>query len=297
MKKYSLIRILLMAALASGVFACSPFTILNGLAPAAGNDKSLGISYGSDARHELDVYAPKLTTGTAPVVVFFYGGNWRTGSRKDYEFVGKALASRGMVAVIADYRLYPQVRYPEFLEDAAQAVQWTYAHIDSYGGNPEQLFLMGHSAGAYNAAMLALDERWLAEHRLSPSILCGWIGLAGPYNFLPIDNERTKPVFFHPNTPSTSQPINHVDSTSPPALLIAALDDSVVDPIQNTKSMAAKLRKKGVPVESAYFSGIGHSTLIATLVKPLSYFWPTLDMMENFVQACHLTPEPESIAP
>ena len=118
------------------------------------------------------------------MVVFFYGGSWNSGSRDDYGFVGEALASRGIVVVIADYRLYPQVRYPAFLQDNAHAVAWTYQHIAEHGGDPHQLYVMGHSSGAYNASMLALDPRWLKAVNLSPTMLKGWIGLAGPYDFL-----------------------------------------------------------------------------------------------------------------
>ena len=112
------------------------------------------------------------------MVVFFYGGSWNSGARDDYTFVGEALASRGIVAVVADYRLYPQVRYPLFLQDGARALAWTKAHIHEFSGNPQRLYLMGHSSGGYNAAMLALDGEWLEAVGMSTRDARGWIALA-----------------------------------------------------------------------------------------------------------------------
>ena len=195
--------LLLMAALV----ACSPLQAINAVTSGSRSEKKRDISYGADPRNQLDIYRPRASTGAAPVVVFFYGGSWNSGSRSDYAFVGEALAERGIVAVLADYRLYPQVRYPSFLEDSAQAVAWTLKEIQHYGGDPKRVFIMGHSAGAYNAAMVAIDPRWLAAQGASPSSLRGLIGLAGPYDFIPITNPAARPVFFYPDTPPASQPI------------------------------------------------------------------------------------------
>jgi acetyl esterase/lipase len=174
---------------------CSPVRLLNALTPDDTFHRTAGIAYGADPRQKLDVYMPRQPLEGAPVVVFFYGGSWNSGDRGDYAFVGEALASRGIVAVLADYRLYPQVRYPLFLEDSAQAVAWTRAHIRAFSGNPQRLYLMGHSSGAYNAAMLALDPSLLGAVGMSSKDLSGWIGLAGPYDFLPIKNADVRPVF------------------------------------------------------------------------------------------------------
>jgi acetyl esterase/lipase len=269
-------------ALLAGLVACSPLAALNTLSSGANTQVSSDISYGPGERRKLDIYAP-LGARSAPVMVFFYGGSWNSGTRTDYAFVGQALASRGMVAVLADYRLYPQVRYPAFLQDAAQAVAWTARQIASYGGDPKRLFVMGHSAGAYNAAMIALDDRWLAAHGLTPAMLRGWIGLAGPYDFIPIENPEVRPVFFFPDTPPDSQPIVHVTAAAPPALLIAARDDDVVNPARNTGGLARNLRSHGVPVTELYFDRVGHASLIGTLSPPLRLLAPTLDEIERFV--------------
>lgn len=264
--------------------ACSPVKLLNALTPDSTFDKTGGIAYGDDPRQKLDVYVPRHALPDAPVVVFFYGGSWNSGAREDYNFVGEALASRGIVAVVADYRLYPQVRYPLFLQDAARAVAWTKANIREFSGNPQRLYLMGHSSGGYNAAMLALDGDLLAAAGMSPKDLRGWIGLAGPYDFLPIENPAVRPVFFWPDSPPQSQPINHVSRDAPPALLIAASKDDLVNPTRNTGGLAHKLRAAGVPVQDFYYSRPNHITLVATLSRPLRGLAPVLDQVVGFIK-------------
>ncbi|MDI2142840.1 MULTISPECIES: alpha/beta hydrolase [unclassified Pseudomonas] len=263
---------------------CSPLKMLNGLTPENSYVKTADIAYGEDPRQKLDVYVPRHLLEDAPVVVFFYGGSWNSGDRGDYRFVGEALASRGIVTVVADYRLYPQVRYPLFLEDGARAVGWTKAHIQEYSGNPRRLYLMGHSSGAYNASMLALDPRLLGAVGMSPADLSGWIGLAGPYDFLPIKNPEVRPVFFWPDSPPQSQPIRHVSPEAPPALLIAASRDSLVDPTRNTGGLARTLREAGVPVQDFYYARPNHATLVATLSRPLRWLSPVLDQVVGFIR-------------
>ena len=273
------------ALVLAAIAACSPLKALNALTPKDSFDKTEGIAYGSDPRQKLDVYVPRHPMENAPVVVFFYGGSWNSGSRSDYSFVGEALASRGIVAVLADYRLYPQVRYPAFLEDGAKAVAWTRSHIQQFSGNPQRLYLMGHSSGAYNVAMLALDPQLLGAAGMSPHDISGWIGLAGPYDFLPIVNPDVRPVFFWPNSPALSQPINHVSRGAPPALLMASSDDELVDPGRNTGGLARKLREAGVPVRDLYFSRTGHANLVAALSRPMRGLAPVLDEVEGFIKA------------
>ena len=150
------------ACLLSG---CSAVGVLNSLTPNHNYQLSEGIAYGPDPRQRVDVYRPKPFTSEQALIVFFYGGSWNRGSRKDYAFIGEALASRGIVVVVADYRLYPQVQYPEFLKDSAAAVSWAVRACQDYGADPKKIYVMGHSAGAYNAAMIALDARWLSADR------------------------------------------------------------------------------------------------------------------------------------
>ncbi|MFP5500475.1 MAG: alpha/beta hydrolase [Gammaproteobacteria bacterium] len=270
-------------AIATLLAACSPIKVLNALTPTSTFTKTSSLAYGDDPRQKLDIYRPVTALPDAPVVVFFYGGSWNSGSKDDYGFVGEALAARGIVVVIADYRLYPQVRYPLFLQDGAQAVAWAYQHSAEYGGDPRKLYVMGHSSGAYNAAMLALDPQWLAGVGLSPSVFKGWIGLAGPYDFLPIENRDVRPVFFYPDSPPDSQPINHVSQSAPPSLLIASVDDNLVNPKRNTGGLAKKLRAAGVPVEEFYFTRTSHATLVASMSRPLRWLAPVLDRVTAFI--------------
>jgi acetyl esterase/lipase len=194
--------------------------------------------------------------------------------------------------VIPDYRLYPEVSYPDFLDDSAAAVAWTVREIGRYGGAPEHLFVMGHSAGAYNAAMLALDPQWLRRQHSDPGALRGWIGLAGPYDFLPIENKTARPVFHFPNTPLSSQPVNHISGLAPPALLIASTDDNLVNPVRNTGGMARQLRQQKVPVTELYYSHISHTLLVGSIASPLRALAPTLDDIERFVKTRSDTPMP-----
>ncbi|KAB0324434.1 alpha/beta hydrolase [Janthinobacterium sp. PLB04] len=273
--------------LAVGLAACSPLIAINALSSGNASQVTRGLAYGPLPRQKLDVYAPRTRTGPVPVVVFFYGGNWTTGERADYAFVGHALAARGYLAVIADYRLYPDVHYPEILQDAARAVAWAAMESSRHGGDPARLFVMGHSAGAYNAAMLALDASLLARHGMRPHDLRGWIGLAGPYDFLPIENTITRPVFFYPDTPAASQPIHHVTAEAPPALLIAPAPgkDKLVDPQRNTGGLARALRALARPVTETYFDKVSHTTLVASLASPLRMLAPTLDAVSAFIDA------------
>jgi len=271
--------------LALTLAACSPLSVVNAVSPNGAAQLAEGIRYGAGERHLLDVYRPKGEAGQAPVIVFFYGGNWVSGDRKDYAFVGRALAARGFVVVVPDYRLYPRVSYPDFLDDAAQAVAWTERSIGAYGGDPRQVYVMGHSAGAYNAAMVALDGRWLGNYGLKPDTLRGFIGLAGPYDFLPVQNPTARPVFHFPDTPADSQPANHVSASAPPALLIAANKDNLVNPVRNTGGLAARLRSAGVPVREIYYDGVGHATLVASLSAALQRLAPTLDAVDAFVRS------------
>ncbi|NEX64761.1 alpha/beta hydrolase [Noviherbaspirillum sp. 17J57-3] len=277
-----LARLTLAGSVIALLGACSPLGIINGLTPG-GARAFTDLAYGSLPRQRLDVYAPPNASGPLPVVVFFYGGNWQSGSRTDYAFVGRMLARRGMVVVVADYRLYPEVRYPDFLLDAAQSVAWTRRNIAPYGGDPDRIFVMGHSAGAYNAAMVALDGRWLGRFGMTPAMLRGWIGLAGPYNFLPIENPYTRPVFLYPDTPQDSQPIRHASHAAPPALLVAASRDELVNPSTNTGALAARLREQGASVTEKSFDRVSHETLVASLSAPLQFLAPTLDVIDAFV--------------
>ena len=265
--------------------ACSAVDVLNATVPTDSYRRTDGLAYGPDPRQQLDVYQPAGQSTGAPMVVFFYGGSWSSGDRADYRFVGEALASRGIVTVVADYRLSPAFRYPVFVQDSASAVRWAFDHAAEYGADDKRVFVMGHSAGAYNAAMVALDSRWLTAVGASPSRLAGWIGLAGPYDFLPIGDKQTQVAFSWPDTQPESQPIVHASSVSPPALLLAPQQDSVVDPQRSTAALARQLQTAGVRVESALYAGVSHVTLLGSMAYILRSRAPVLERVTAFVQA------------
>jgi acetyl esterase/lipase len=263
--------------------ACSPVSLLNSLASRGAFEKTADIAYGPDARNKLDVYRPVTPAAGSPVVIFFYGGSWQSGSRSDYLFVGEALASRGITVVIPDYRLAPAVTYVEILKDSAAACAWTFANIARYGGNPDNIFVSGHSAGGYNAAMMAIDPEWLAPYRITPHRFKGLVGLAAPVNFLPITDQDIKPIFLWPNTPDSSMPINHVAGNEPPTLLLAAQNDTFVYPERNSEQLAARMRAVGDDVTVKIYPRVTHTTLIGAMARPIRGLAPVLDDFSGFV--------------
>ncbi|MGV7244258.1 alpha/beta hydrolase [Caballeronia sp. M23-90] len=255
---------------ATALAACSPVRLLNAAIPSSGYRKTADIAYGSDEEQELDVYVPSQPAALGekrPVVVFFYGGSWQNGSRSNYLFVAQALTSRGYVAVLPDYRKYPETAFPGFVDDAAAAVRWARDHAQEFGGDPHRLFVMGHSAGAHLAALIATDPRYLASQSMSKADLRGVIGLAGPYDFLPIQ-DRTLLDVFPASTRPESQPVNYVTGHEPPMFLAAGTDDTTVDP-GNTDRLAAVLRKHGDSVEVKHYDGFSHVRIVAALALPL----------------------------
>jgi acetyl esterase/lipase len=266
--------------------ACSPVKLLNSIASVGGGYSMTTANYGSLQRQQLDVYTPKTPppNGGWPLVVFFYGGSWNSGERGDYKFVGAALASRGVLTLVADYRLYPEVRYPDFLMDSALALTYGIEQATALGGNSKRVFVMGHSAGAYNAAMLALDPRWLAATHHSNNELAGWIGLAGPYDFFPTENPDAQPVFFHPNYPEKAQPIEFGSTHAIPTFLGSGVNDKLVSPTRSTQSLATKLRANGTPVTLHMYEHASHTTLIAAFSAPLRGVAPVRDHVVNFIQ-------------
>lgn len=283
MRRGAMAVLLLTAAL--GLAGCSSVAVLGAVEPKDGLSISRDIAYAPGPRGGLDVYRPARADGHAPVVVFFYGGSWDSGRKADYEFVGAALASQGFVVVVPDYRIYPDVRWPAFLEDNARAVAFARAHAAAFGGDPAKLFLMGHSAGAYDAVMLASDPRWLGAVGLDPGRdLKGVVGLAGPYDFLPLHTEELKTIFGPLEQQPDTQPINHVTAEVPPLFLATDTADTVVDP-GNTARMAAHIRALGGRVETRAYKGLSHALLIAALAAPLRFLAPVLADSSRFIAA------------
>jgi acetyl esterase/lipase len=275
----------LIALGALALTGCSATGALNALVPRSTYEGETGIAYGDDPRQRLDAYMPRDPRADAPLAVFFYGGSWTRGDRAAYRFVGEALASAGIVTLVADYRLSPQVRWQGILDDCASAVGWAHRNAARLGSSPQRIFLAGHSAGAYNAAMLALDPRWLAKQGLQPRQLAGWVGIAGPYNFLPIGDPESQVAFDWPATPADSQPVAHVSAQAPRTLLLAAREDTVVLPKRNSGELAERLQRAGADVQLEILEGVNHVTIVGALASPLRGLAPVRERVTRFLLA------------
>lgn len=263
--------------------ACAPTTVLNTLEPRLTVRVTPDVAYAPGPRHDLDVYRPLTPRTGEPVVVFLYGGGWDSGEKSQYAFVGDALASHGYLAIVANYRVYPQARYPDFLVDSALAVRWAHDHAADYGADPHNLFIVGHSAGAYNAVMLALDKRWLGRVGLDPERdLRGVAGLAGPYDFLPLQSAELKTIFGPAGQAPDSQPVNHVGGRAPPLFLAHDLGDVVVYPL-NTEHLAADVAAAGGVVETRYYRGLDHALMVGSLAAPLRFLAPVFNDLTAFI--------------
>lgn len=267
-------------ALVALLTACSPLTVLNWTVAGVPHVRT-ELAYGADPRQRLDLYVPKDLAGPAPLVVFFYGGGWEAGDKADYRFAALALVKHGFIVAVPDYRVYPQVRFPSFLEDSAQAVALVHAQATRLGGDPERLFVMGHSAGAYNAVMLGLDRRYLDAAGLPPETLRGIVGISGPYDFLPFTSEILRTIFAGP-PPETTQPITFARADAPPMLLATGTKDDTVLP-KNTRNLVVRLRALGASVETAEYPGIGHAGTAMALTPLFRSRAPVLDDTLRFL--------------
>jgi acetyl esterase/lipase len=257
-----------LAGLASFLGGCSPASVLNATVPRHGFTRDTDIAYGPAPRQRLDFYRPDKPRPDGKTVIFFYGGSWESGSKADYLFAAQALADRGYAAVLPDYRVYPQVRFPTFVDDAAAAVRWTADRIGT-----ERLFVMGHSAGAHIALMLAVDTPYLKVAGVDRMKLAGAIGLSGPYDFLPLKSARLIEIFGGANNPDI-EAINFARAPLPPALLIHGTADTTVLP-RNSTHLAAAWRAAGAPVELKLYPDAGHIDVIAAMSDLLAGRAPT----------------------
>ena len=257
---------ILLAACALAGCADVFYATVGGLGSAPGVSERRNVEFDPEHRLSLDVYAPLSAAGAAPVVVFFYGGSWEDGKRRWYKYVGDALARNGVVTVIPDYRKFPDVHFPAFMHDAARAVAWTREHAAEYGGDPQRLFIMGHSAGGQIAALLAADRRYLAGVGLRPRDLAGMIGLAGAYAFLPFVDDEAQIFGNDAQGRYDSQPINFIDGDEPPMLLLQGKDDSEVPP-HNAEVVAERAQAMDGTAVLKIYPGVGHSSILLSFAR------------------------------
>jgi len=276
-------------ALALGVSGCTSaaFLIANTATLTGSYERSTDHRFGSDPRQRLDVYSPERASGR-PVVIFFYGGSWTSGGRGLYRFVGAALAERGFVVVIPDYRLYPQVKFPDFLDDGARAIAWVQQHAPEFGGDPYRIVLMGHSAGGHEAAFLAYDSALLKKSGAHPEWIVGLIGLSGPYALEP-DTDVLNTIFASPYTPADWQPVRFVTAQSPPTLLVHGTADDVVT-IRHAQRLRDALQAHHVRVETQFYPGKHHVDTIAGFSIPARGRTPVLEQSVAFIESVTQAP-------
>jgi acetyl esterase/lipase len=236
------------------------------------------LAYGPDPRQKLDIYMPRQHAGPLPIVVFVHGGSWQEGNKHPYGFVGRALAAKGFMAMVINYRLHPEGRYPAFVDDVDLALRWAQDNAESLGGNPARLFAMGHSAGAYNIAQAVLDERYAGTR----ARLAGVVTLAGPFDFLPLDSRITIAVFGDvPDLPST-QPVNHSRPDAPPFLILHGSEDRTVYP-KNAIALDKALKAMGASSTLKIYNGVSHVSILLAIAKPLRKT-PVLDDAVAFMK-------------
>jgi acetyl esterase/lipase len=245
-----------------------------------------GQPYGPGDRNNLNIWVPTGTNKTdkLPVLVFLYGGGWYSGARDDYGFAGRAFAKQGFIVVIPDYRVVPEGHWPDFLQDSAAAVAWTDAHIANYGGDPDRIALSGHSAGAYNAVMLALDPQWMKGAGSDASVIRGVAALSGPYDFVPLEKGGRADVAMGDIRPiERTQPISFVRADAPPLWLGHGTADTVVR-VRNSQNLAAAMHKVGGAATLRTYDGLSHNDLVMALTGPLAYKGPILAEATDFLR-------------
>jgi len=269
------------------ISACTQLSLLAVNTPAlfGAYRRDADLQYGVLAKQRLDVYTPTKNSGQKlPIVIFLHGGGWNSGDKNQYRFVGAALAEQGWIGVSVNYRLYPAVKYPAFMDDAALAVKYVHEHATEWGGDSQQIYLMGHSAGAHIATMLALDNEFLQKNGGDSHWLRGVIGVAGPYDFIPFTFDYMHDLFGPEANYAQSQPMNYARADAPPLLLLHGMTDTNVLP-RNTIKLVAAMQRQGGNVQAHYYEGVNHTDIIAAMSTPARGRAPTLADMKKFIDA------------
>ncbi len=261
-----------------------PLVALDRLATSEGYEAHMDLAYGNAEFQKLDVYVPEGRGRERPAVVFFHGGRWSSGSKREYRYVAQAMAAAGFVAVVCDYRKYPQVRFPAFVEDGAAAVAWAFANLESYGVDPRRIFVMGHSSGAHIGAMIAMDERYLALHGVRSAAIAGLVLLSGPFDFFPIRGEGLRDIFGPEELHASSQPVRFARADAPPMLLLHGRRDRTVYPA-NSARLASAVRERGGRARALFYSRLSHTNILGALSGSVGFlFGPVLDDAVSFLR-------------
>ncbi|MBV7258651.1 alpha/beta hydrolase [Erythrobacter crassostreae] len=257
------------------------------LTGGSGNAKQLAVvSTGDHPQQKLVVWGPDTerqarSEKPRPVLLFLHGGSWRSGDPEDYDFVGRAFVERGFIVVLGGYRLKEAGKYPAMLTDTASVIGWTHREIAKHGGDPESIVIAGHSAGAYNVVMAALEEKWLAAEGLSPSDIAGVVGLSGPYDFFPFDSDSTIAAFGEAAEPESTQPIAHINGDAPQMLFLHGEMDTTVKP-RNSRILAEKLKEEGGHALTVFFPDKDHIDPLTSLAAPWRSRREVADLIAGF---------------
>lgn len=282
-----LVLVVGMASAAAWAYISPPklLSLIDGLAGGGrGSERvATAVPFGTQGQ-TLDVWVPTDQALTRrPVLIWWYGGGWVKGDRDAYAFAGRAFAKAGYVVVIPDYRKVPRVRFPEFLKDGAEAVAWARDNATRLGGDPSRIVFAGHSAGAYQAIMLALDTQWLRAVGVDPAIVRAAVGLSGPYDFYPFTGRSIEAMGRWPR-PEETQPIRYARADAPPLLLVTSTMDDTVRP-RNAINLTARLRELGATVELKNYKGLNHEEVVMALSKPFRGKGPVLADTLTFLRA------------
>lgn len=272
------------ALLTLGLSACSGERLQNAV-NATNSTRGLTVvrdqAYGPDTRNRIDVYAP-ANAQRAPTILFIHGGSWQGGDKAGHAFVGQSLARAGYVVGVMNYRLAPQHRYPSYVQDGALALKWLRERAAQWGGEPNNLFVAGHSAGGFNAVELVDNARWLGEVGVPVGAVRGVIGIAGPYSY-DFRQFPSRVAFPEGASPDDVMPDRHVRPDAPPHLLLVAANDTTVYP-QNAINMEAALKKAGVEVERKVLPRLNHITVLGAVASNLTFLGPTRAEIIRFVE-------------
>ena len=266
------------------VQALSALAIVNGITSNGGVGVSKNILYGDEPNQDLDIYYPKPLTkamksknvtddnainDSYPMVVFVHGGSWESGNKDEYAFVGQSLAQAGYVTAVINYRKAPEHVYPDYVQDAAQAIAWSYNNAKSLHADPKRLAVIGHSAGAFNAVAAVANEDFLAPYGIKPKDIAAVVGIAGPYSY-DFRKFSSRTAFGSDATPETVMPDRQIKGAQPPYLLLTAEKDKIVH-VTNTTKMTQALKAAGVKVETGEIAGASHATSIGAMAPPLRW--------------------------
>jgi acetyl esterase/lipase len=284
--------IIFVVAIAAGLFAFTRLVAapkqldyINSLWPGDSGVERVGdsIIFSEKTGLKLDVWAkPRADKALKPVIIFYYGGGWANGARDHYSWAGKALSGKDFIAVVPDYRKVPQVRFPAFVEDGAEAIKWVMDNITRYGGDPNRITLAGHSAGAHIAVMLTLDQHYLTDIGVDPKIIRATVGLSGPYDFLPLDSKRSINAMSGWPRLEETQPIHFARADAPPIMVVTSTEDDTVKP-RNAILLSEKLHSLGTYVIFKVYGGLNHEQVAMALSKPFRKSAPVLDDMTAFL--------------